>query len=74
MNNLWHISLSHLQAGFNAGDGRRYFNIPGSATDQVMFISSMSNVGKPGQWIFRIDNAKIEAGGCNTKGKSVPLT
>ena len=23
--------------------------------------------------MFRIDNAKIEAGGCNTKGKSVHL-
>ena len=38
-----------------------------------MFISSKSNVGKPGQWMFRIDSAKIEAGGCNTKGKRRPL-
>ena len=59
-----------LQAGFNAGDGIRFFNIPGSATDQVINIHTQSNVGNPGRWMFRIDNAKIEAGGCTTKGKS----
>ncbi|KAL9985251.1 hypothetical protein ACROYT_G007629 [Oculina patagonica] len=59
------------QAGFNAGDGVRYFNIPGSATDQVIDIRTQSNVGKPGRWMFRIDSANIEAGGCNTKGSLV---
>ncbi|XP_078360269.1 sushi domain-containing protein 2-like isoform X2 [Oculina patagonica] len=62
---------SPAQAGFNAGDGIRYFNIPGSATDQVIDIPKKSNVGKPGRWMFRIDSAKIEAGGCNTKGSLV---
>ncbi|XP_078360273.1 sushi domain-containing protein 2-like isoform X2 [Oculina patagonica] len=59
------------QAGFNAGDGRRYFSIPGSRTHQVLNLPSKSNVGKPGRWMFRIDSAKIEAGGCNTKGSLV---
>ncbi|XP_078360277.1 sushi domain-containing protein 2-like isoform X2 [Oculina patagonica] len=59
------------QAGFNAGDGRRFFSIPGSRTHQVLNLPSKSNVGKPGRWMFRIDSAKIEAGGCNTKGSLV---
>ncbi|XP_078360279.1 protein mesh-like [Oculina patagonica] len=62
---------SPAQAGFNAGDGIRFFSIPGSRTHQVIDIPNKSNVGKPGRWIFRIDNAKIEGGGCNTKGSLV---
>ena len=58
------------QAGFNAGDGIRYFSIPGSRTHQVINLPTQSNVGNPGRWLFRIDNAKVEAGGCNTKGNS----
>ena len=61
--------LSLTQAGFNAGDGIRFFNIPGSATDQVIDFPKKSNVGNPGRWMFRIDNAKIDAVGC-TSGKS----
>lgn len=59
-----------LQAGFNAGDGIRYFSIPGSRTHEVINLPIQSNVENPGRWIFRIDSAEIEAGGCNTKGKS----
>ena len=64
------INPFHWQAGFNAGDGIRYFNIPGSRTHEVINLPTQSNVGNPGRWMFRIDSAKIEAGGCNTKGKS----
>ena len=63
------INPFHWQAGFNAGDGIRYFNIPGSRTHEVINLPTQSNVGNPGRWMFRIDNAKVEAGGCNTKGK-----
>lgn len=66
----WRITLFHWQAGFNAGDGVRFFSIPGSATDQVIDIPNKSNVGRPGRWMFRIDATKIEAGGCNTNGES----
>ncbi|XP_078360280.1 dendrite extension defective protein 1-like [Oculina patagonica] len=48
------------QAGFNAGDGGRYFSIPGSRTHQIINLPSQSNVGKPGQWMFRIDKSNIE--------------
>lgn len=63
----------YQQAGFNAGDGMRYFNIPGSRTQEVLNLLDKSNVGIPGRWMFRIDNAKIEAAGCDSKGRSMSL-
>ncbi|XP_073243989.1 sushi domain-containing protein 2-like [Porites lutea] len=56
------------QAGFNAGDGIRFFQINGSRTGDVVNLPSTSNVAVPGQWMFRTDEASVEAGGCNTKG------
>lgn len=58
------------QAGFNAGDGRRYFNIPGSRTADVVNVEGTTNVGYPGKWVFRIDDANVEVGGCNDSGKT----
>ncbi|XP_073244634.1 uncharacterized protein [Porites lutea] len=56
------------KAGFNAGDGIRFFQINGSRTNDILNLPSTSNVALPGQWIFRTDEASVEAGGCNTKG------
>ncbi|XP_064419080.1 sushi, nidogen and EGF-like domain-containing protein 1 [Latimeria chalumnae] len=53
------------QAGFNAGDGRRYFNIPGSRTEDIVDVETTTNVGIPGRWVFRIDDAQVQVGGCN---------
>ncbi|XP_053565879.1 sushi, nidogen and EGF-like domain-containing protein 1 [Bombina bombina] len=52
------------QAGFNAGDGWRYFNIPGSRTDDIAGIGNTTNVGIPGRWVFRIDNNHVQVGEC----------
>ncbi|XP_038605122.1 sushi, nidogen and EGF-like domain-containing protein 1 isoform X2 [Tachyglossus aculeatus] len=52
------------QAGFNAGDGKRYFNIPGSRTDDIADVEMTTNVGIPGRWVFRIDDAQVQVGGC----------
>ena len=41
------------QAGFNDGYNIDYFLIPGSNTQDIINISSTSNVGIPGKWIFR---------------------
>ena len=57
-----------LQGGFNAGDGVRFFIIPGSRTNNILNLPSTSNVARGGQWMFRTDEASVEAGGCNTKG------
>ncbi|XP_068136738.1 sushi, nidogen and EGF-like domain-containing protein 1 isoform X2 [Hyperolius riggenbachi] len=53
------------QAGFNAGDGWRYFNIPGSRTDDIAGIANTTNIGIPGRWVFRIDDNHVEVGGCS---------
>uniref|UniRef100_A0A8D1HYF8 Sushi, nidogen and EGF-like domain-containing protein 1 n=1 Tax=Sus scrofa TaxID=9823 RepID=A0A8D1HYF8_PIG len=53
------------QAGFNAGDGRRYFSIPGSRTADVAEVETTTNVGVPGRWAFRIDDAQVRVGGCS---------
>jgi len=42
-----------VQAGFNAGDGRRFITIPGSGTEDIVNISNTSNVDIPGVWIFQ---------------------
>lgn len=62
--------LLSSQAGFNAGDGKRYFNIPGSRTADVVNVEGTTNVGYPGKWVFRIDDANVEVGGCNNSGKT----
>ncbi|ELR52250.1 Sushi, nidogen and EGF-like domain-containing protein 1, partial [Bos mutus] len=52
------------QAGFNAGDGQRYFSIPGSRTAGMAEVETTTNVGVPGRWAFRIDDAQVRVGGC----------
>ncbi|XP_059249888.1 sushi, nidogen and EGF-like domain-containing protein 1 isoform X8 [Mustela nigripes] len=56
---------SGLYAGFNAGDGRRYFSIPGSRTADMAEVETTTNVGVPGRWAFRIDDAQVRVGGCS---------
>lgn len=41
------------QAGFVSGDGR-YFNLKGSGTENVKYLTELSNNGKPGSWLFRV--------------------
>ncbi|XP_051928957.1 sushi, nidogen and EGF-like domain-containing protein 1 isoform X1 [Hippocampus zosterae] len=60
------------QAGFNAGDGKRYFNIPGSRTQDVTHVETTTNVGFPGRWVFRIDHANVEVGTCNNSASVCP--
>lgn len=64
------IVLLSSQAGFNAGDGKRYFNIPSSRTADVVNVEETTNVGYPGRWVFRIDDAHVEVGGCNNSGET----
>lgn len=43
-------------AGYNVGDGIRYFKFPGSLTEDIQFIDDISgNSGQQGQWVFRLD-------------------
>jgi len=41
------------QAGYNDRFGINYFVVPGSHTPDILTITSTSNVGIPGKWIFR---------------------
>ena len=43
------------QVGFNAGDGERYANVPGSQTRDILNIDTTSNIGIAGVWLFRVD-------------------
>ncbi|XP_043936438.1 alpha-tectorin-like [Protopterus annectens] len=51
------------QAGFNSGNSKHYFNIPGSRTSSILNIGSTSNVNYPGRWVFRADVFSV-VGGC----------
>ena len=54
------------QVGFNAGDGVVYYAVPWSRTPEIVGVGGLSNVGTTGRWIFRIDSAVIDAGGCSS--------
>eukprot|EP00105_Crassostrea_gigas_P046428 XP_019930576.1 PREDICTED: sushi, nidogen and EGF-like domain-containing protein 1 [Crassostrea gigas] len=43
------------QVGINAGDGINYYSVPGSMKDSMLNLTQMSNVGVPGQFVFRVD-------------------
>jgi len=43
------------QVGFDAGDGIWFFAVPESRKPEMINISSTSNVGIPGVWMFRVD-------------------
>lgn len=55
--------MSLFQVGFNAGDGEHYYSVPGSMTDAVLNLPQMSNIGIPGQYVFRVDQNKISNAG-----------
>ncbi|XP_028417110.1 sushi domain-containing protein 2-like [Dendronephthya gigantea] len=59
------------QAGFNAGDGFRYFNIPNSRTPAIINITSTSNYEIPGMWIFQVDGETVKNTGCALGGDLV---
>ena len=64
------LCFFHLQqAGFNAGDGLRFFNIKDSRTPAIIDVDTQSNTAFEGRFMFRIDMADVQGGGCNTEGQ-----
>jgi Nidogen-like len=55
-----HIFRLLLQVGFNAGDAKVYYNLPGSNTKGVLNLTNSSNVGVNGRWLFRVDGNNIQ--------------
>lgn len=66
VNGIWDPSLSGSAAvaGFDAGDGTNYFNLPGSGTNEVLNIVNLSNVSPqtPGLWEFAVRNGELPGG------------
>ena len=58
-----------VQVGFDAGDGENFFAVPGSQTPDIMSIGESSNVDTVGRWIFRVDETRVDLGGCQVDGK-----
>uniref|UniRef100_A0A914Z2C5 Uncharacterized protein n=1 Tax=Panagrolaimus superbus TaxID=310955 RepID=A0A914Z2C5_9BILA len=53
------IGGTPAQIGFDAGDYHNRTMLDVSCKDSVINVSSLSNVGKPGVFVFRIDSAEI---------------
>ena len=45
--------------GVNAGDGIKQLNVSGSLTEDIINITTTSNVGMPGVWIFQLNGDDI---------------
>lgn len=58
------------QVGFNAGDGVNFYQLPGSRMTSLINITTTSNVGVPGMWVFKVSGAVIESGGCQDASES----
>ena len=52
------------QVGFNAGDMKHFYLVPGSRTDDIVDIDEQSNIGIPGAWVFHVSGPDVESGGC----------
>ena len=43
-------------AGYNVGDGERYFKLPGSLSEDIQHIDNTNgNTGRQGQWVLSLD-------------------
>lgn len=49
--------------GFNAGDGVRFFILPGSLTNATQEIEESGNVGIEGYYAYRVDLPEIVSPG-----------
>ena len=58
------------QVGFDAGDGVRFFSVPGSQTDAIVNISTTSNIGVPGVWTFQVNGNVAQCEDDMSNGKS----
>lgn len=63
------IHFFYLQAGFTSDDETStYFALPGSGTPQAIQLVEKSNIGIPGEWLFRIDSEQIYLCGAGFQG------
>ena len=60
---------TQAQVGFNSADNIRFASVPGSQTPDIINIDTTSNVGRPGVWIFRVDETEITVTTCDDTGE-----
>jgi hypothetical protein len=48
----WYEKISY--ALYNAGDGIIYLILHGSLSSDILELSRLSNIGRPGKWIFDV--------------------
>ena len=60
--------------GFNAGDGVRFFMLPGALTNQVLNIDEGSNVGVTGVYIYRVDCSVLGPNNGEKPQVLIPIT
>ena len=52
--------------GYSFGDGIISYTVPGSLSTDIINIASISNIGEPGKWVFRLDEDDVVLPRCNT--------
>ncbi|PIO58479.1 Nidogen-like protein, partial [Teladorsagia circumcincta] len=67
-----HFVYSKLNSNDNAVAGfssiNSSYSLPDSATHDAMLLSEKSDIGIPGEWLFRVDEAQVYLCGAGFKG------
>uniref|UniRef100_A0A0N5AG61 EGF-like domain-containing protein n=1 Tax=Syphacia muris TaxID=451379 RepID=A0A0N5AG61_9BILA len=56
------------EAGFNKGDSNHYYALPTSGTGNVMYLEEYGNTGIPGEWMFVMNEERVERCRSGVKG------
>ena len=62
------VSNDNAIAGFNGATPIEYFTLPNSGTPQAVELIEKSDIGIPGEWLFRIDEERIYLCGAGFQG------
>lgn len=57
-------SGTHAKSGFDYGDGKTFYSIPGSCSQDILKISEASNINERGKWVFKIDE-NVQSSACD---------
>ncbi|TKR76985.1 hypothetical protein L596_018039 [Steinernema carpocapsae] len=55
-------------AGFSGTGGAGAFSLPGSGAAEALQLSEKSDIGIPGEWLFRLDDSQVFLCGAGFKG------
>jgi hypothetical protein len=63
--------IALIQAGFNQGGPAKdahYYSLPGSGGADAILLANQSDIGIPGEWLFRVDAPDVYLCGPGYKG------